>query len=88
MFEQAKLRGIPMGPDGPPNAKETALIASEIALLENRAFWVIWVIWGKTGHFGHFGHPFPRQDGPPERKFHLESGLNQRDDAKSAASPM
>ena len=24
MFEQAELRGIPMGPNGPPNAKETA----------------------------------------------------------------
>ena len=85
MFEQAELRGIPMGPSGPPNAKGTAQIASEIALLENRAFWVI---------FCHFflakqaGHPFPRQDGPPERKFHLESGLNQRGEAKSVVSPM
>ena len=33
------------------------------------------MIWGKICHFGHSGHPFPRQDGPPERKFHLESGL-------------
>ena len=52
MFEQAELRGILMGPNGPPTAKATAQIASEIALLENRAFWVIWVIWGKMGHFG------------------------------------
>jgi len=82
MFEQAELRGIPMGPNGPPNAKGTAQIASEIALIENRAFGVILVILGKTtGHFGHFDHPFPRQGGPPERKFHLESGLNQRDEA-------
>ena len=88
MFEQAELRGIPMGPNGPPNAKGTALIASETALLGNRAFLVIWVIWGKIGHFGHFGHPFPRQDGPPERKFHLESGVNQRGEAKSAVPPM
>ena len=29
----------------------------------------------------YFGHPFPRQDGPPERKCHFESGLNQRDEA-------
>ena len=89
MFEQAELRGIPMmGPNGPPNAKETAYITSESALLENRAFLVIWVILGKTGHFGHFGHPDPRQDGPPERKSHLESGLNRRDKAKPAVSPM
>ena len=31
--------------------------------------------------FGHFGWPFPRWDGPPEKKSHLESGLNQRDRA-------
>ena len=48
-------------------------------LLENRAFLVIWVISGKTGHFGNF---------LAERKFHLESGLNQREEAKSAVSPM
>ena len=39
MFEQAELRGTQMGPNGPPNAKETAQIAPEIAILENRAFW-------------------------------------------------
>ena len=54
MFEQAELRDIPMGPNGPPNAKETAQIASEIALLENRAFLVIW-----PGHFGQ-NRPLPR----------------------------
>ena len=37
MFEQAELRGTQMGPNGPPNAKETAQIAPEIAILENRA---------------------------------------------------
>ena len=31
MFEQAELRGTQMGPNGPPNAKETAQIAPEIA---------------------------------------------------------
>ena len=31
--------------------------------------------------FGHFGWPFLSQDGPPEKKSHLESGLNQRDRA-------
>ena len=40
---------------------------------------------GPTGGgviFGHFcSNPFPRQDGPPEGKFHLESGLNHRDEA-------
>ena len=29
----------------------------------------------------------PGKYGPPEKKFHLESGLNQRDRAKSAAPP-
>ena len=31
--------------------------------------------------FGHFGWPFPSQDGPPEKKSHLESVLSQRDRA-------
>ena len=84
MFEQAELRGSPMDPNGPPNATETVQIAPEIAILENQAIWVILIILGKTCHFGHFGHPFPRQDGPPEKKCHLESDLNQRDEAKSA----
>ena len=35
-----------------------------------------------TSRFGHFGWPFPSQDGPPEKKYHLESGLNQRDRAE------
>ena len=40
MFEQAELQGTQkMGPNGPPNAKGTAQIAPEIAILENRAFW-------------------------------------------------
>ena len=39
MFEQAELRGTQMDPNGPPNAKGTAQIAPEIAILENRAFW-------------------------------------------------
>ena len=46
MFEQAKLRGIPMFPHGLPNAKEPA----EIAILENQVIWVILVILAKTGH--------------------------------------
>ena len=39
MFEQAELRGIPVGPNGPPTAKETAQTAPEIAILENQAIW-------------------------------------------------
>ena len=39
MFEQAELLGTQMGPNGPPNAKEAAQLAPEIAILENRAFW-------------------------------------------------
>ena len=69
MFEQAELRGIPMGPHGPPNAKRTAPIAPEIAILENQAIWDILIILAqKKSHLGHFGHQFPRQDGPPEKK--------------------
>ena len=78
MFEQAELRGTQMGPDGPPNAKETAQIAPEIAILENRAFRRC----HRNGHFGHFGQSFPRQDGRPPEKCHLEFGLNQRGEAR------
>ena len=39
---------------------------------------------GQNRPFCHFGHPFPRQDGPSERKFQLESGFDHRDEAKSA----
>ena len=35
--------------------------------------------------FGHFGWPFPSQDGPPEIKSHLESGLNQQRYRRTAA---
>ena len=59
MFEQAELRGTPMGPNGPPNAKATDKIAPEIAILGILAFLVILVIFGKTSSFGHFGQPFP-----------------------------
>ena len=59
MFEQTELRGIPMGPNGPPNAKETAKFAPKIAVLGNPAFLVILVIFGKTSHLGLFGQPFP-----------------------------
>ena len=40
------------------------------------------VIKRATSRFGHFGWPFPSQDGPPEKKYHWESGLNQRDRAE------
>ena len=40
------------------------------------------------GHFGHFGHLFPRQDGRPEKKFQLGSGLDQRDRARCELSPI
>ena len=44
MFDQAELRGTPMGSRGPPSANGTAQIAPKIAILCNRAFWVILVI--------------------------------------------
>ena len=52
--------------------KERLKSPQKSPILENQAIWVI---------FGHFGQSFPRQDGPPEKKYHLESGLNQRDRA-------
>ena len=56
-----------VGPNGPPNAKGTASIASEIALLENRAFLVIWVILGKTGNLEILATHFrERMDLPEE----------------------
>ena len=54
MFEQAELRGTPMGPTGPPNAKATAKFAPEIAILGTLAFLVILVFFGKTSNFGHW----------------------------------
>ena len=93
MFEQAELRGIPMAPHGPPNAKGTAQIAPDVAILE------IQVLCSFYDHFGKTGRPFwppilathdrgRMEDGPPEKKYHLESGLNQRDKTKSASSPL
>ena len=63
MFEQTELWGIPMGPHGPPNAKGTAKIAREIAILVTRPFWSFGPIWAKQAisDFGHFGSPFPSQ---------------------------
>ena len=60
MFEQVELRGIPMGPNGPPNAKETAQIAPEIAILENQAILVIFVILGKNMPFWPFWPPISK----------------------------
>ena len=59
MLEKAELRGTPMDPNGPSNAKATVNIAPEIAILGSPAFLVILVIFGKTSNFGHFGQPFP-----------------------------
>ena len=44
MFEKAELRGTPMGPNGPPNAKATAKIAPETEILGTLAFLVNLVI--------------------------------------------
>ena len=50
MFEQAELRGTPMGPNGPPDAKAAATIAPEITIRGDLAFLVILVIFGKTSN--------------------------------------
>ena len=36
---------------------------------------------GQYCHFGHLGQPFPSQGGHADKKSHLESGLNQQDEA-------
>ena len=41
MFELAELRGTPMGPNGPPNAKATAKFAPETKIPGILAFLVI-----------------------------------------------
>ena len=51
MFEQAELRGTPMGLNGPSNTKATAKIAPEVVLLGILAFLVILVIFGQTSNF-------------------------------------
>ena len=68
MFEQAELQGIPMGPNGPPNAKEMAEIAPEIAILETRPFWSFLVIfWAKQAILAIFATHFRgRMDLPKE----------------------
>ena len=51
MFEQAELRGTPMGPNGPPNAKARPKIAPKLEIIGTLAFLVILVIFGKTSIF-------------------------------------
>ena len=58
MFEQAELRGIPMGPRGPPNATGTAQIAPEIAILEHQAILVILIILAKQSIWVILAHHF------------------------------
>ena len=52
MFEQAELRGTPMGPNGPPNARATVKIAPEIVMLGILAFLAKQAIWAiLASHF-------------------------------------
>ena len=51
----------------------------------NRHVWKVFVL--ISLHVCHFGFAFPSQDGPPERKFQLGSGLNQRDQAAAVFAP-
>ena len=80
MFGQLELLGTQMGPNGPPVQKERLKSPQKSPIPENQAIWVIFGHFGQNGHFGHFGQPFPNQDGRAEKKYHLESGLNQRDE--------
>ena len=81
MFEQAELQGILMCPNGPPNAKGTALIAPEIANYRKPGLLGHFGHFGQNSRFGHFGQPFPRQGGHADKKSHLGSCLNQLDGA-------
>ena len=60
MFEQAELRGTPMGPNGPPNAKATAKNRPG-----NNNYRDPGLLLGHFGDFwqnrqcGRFGQPFP-----------------------------
>ena len=51
----------------------------------DRHVWKVFVL--ILPHVCHFGLAFPSQDGPPERKCHLGSGLNQRDQAAATFAP-
>ena len=68
MFEQAELQGTQMGPNGPPNAKGTALIAPEIANYRKSGHLDHFGHFAPNGHFGHFGKSFPNQGGHAEKK--------------------
>ena len=70
MYEQAKLQGTQMGPNGPPNAKGTAQIAPEIANYRKPGVFGHFGRFGQNGHFCHFGQPFPIQGGHAEKKSH------------------
>ena len=67
MFEQAELRGIPIGPYGPPNAKGTAQIAPEIDILENQAILVILIILAKQAIWAILAHHFRARTDFPKK---------------------
>ena len=76
MFEQAELRGIPMGPHGPPNAKGTAYIAPGIAILETRPFWwSFWSFWAKQAILAILAAHFRGTMDLPEKKVPLRIRL-------------
>ena len=84
MFEQAELRGTPMGLMVRLMQKK-GLNRHRNRYIRKPGFGSFWSFWAKHAIFllAIFG-PFPRRDGPPERKFQFESGLNHRDEAKFA----
>ena len=80
MFEQAELRGNPMGPNGPPTAKGTDKSPQKSPFRKPGMLGHFGQFEGKkTGHFGRFGRPILSQDGRLEENFHSGSGLDQRD---------
>ena len=81
MFDHAELQGTQMGPNGPPNAKETASIAPEIANYRKPGLWVILAILAKTAILVILASHFRARVDTPTKKSHMGSCLNQRDGA-------
>ena len=77
---KGRIESEPRGPSQLRGVRGVARIApSQLRIVTIRHGLKVFVI--ILPCFGHFGWPFPSQDGPPEKKSHLESGLNQRDRA-------
>ena len=84
MFEQAELRGTQVGPNGPPNAKKNGLNRPRNRYSRKPGLLVM----SQKRPFGPFWPVISEAGWTSRKKCHLESGLNHRDEAKSAAPPI